>query len=101
MREGSMSRILWVTAAVAIFASVLVGAPAAAPEPPARINFPADWRAEGIFGHGHTFWAGNTATGAIFKGDIRTGQGTVLVNVAGRSAFGVFVDKWHRLWVAG
>jgi hypothetical protein len=96
-----MSRILWVTAAVAIFASVLVGAPAAAPEPPARINFPADWRAEGIFGHGHTFWAGNTATGSIFKGDIRTGQGTVLVNVTGRSAFGVFVDKWHRLWVAG
>ena len=23
------------------------------------------------------------------------------MNVTGRSAFGVFVDKWHRLWVAG
>jgi hypothetical protein len=96
-----MSRLAWVTAAAAIVASVLVGAPAAGSGFPARIDFPPDWRAEGIYGHGHTFWAGNTATGSIFKGDVRTGTGSVLVNVTGRSAFGVFVDKWNRLWVAG
>lgn len=95
-----MSRLAWAAAAVAVLASVLVGASAAGPSP-ARIDFPPNWRAEGIFGHGHTFWAGDTTTGAIYKGDIRTGKGAVLVNVTGRSAFGVFVDKWHRLWVAG
>ncbi len=96
-----MSRLAWATAAVAILASVLVGAPAAGPAFPTRIDFPPNWRAEGIFGHGHTFWAGDTTTGAIYKGDVRTGTGSVLVNVTGRSAFGVFVDKWNRLWVAG
>src|SRR6476469_803918 len=96
-----MSRLATATAAVAILASVLVGAPAAGPAFPTRIDCPPNWRAEGIFGHGHTFWAGDTATGSIYKGDVRTGTGSVLVNVTGRSAFGVFVDKWNRLWVAG
>jgi hypothetical protein len=55
-----------------------------------------------LAGHGHTVYAGDTATGAIFKGDIRTGQGSVLVlGVAGGSAFGVFVDRWNRIWAAG
>jgi hypothetical protein len=96
-----MKRITWLTAAVAVAASLLVAAPSAATEFPTRIDFPANWHAEGIFGHAHTFWAGDTATGSIFKGDVRTGQGSVLVNVTGRSTFGVFVDRWHRLWAAG
>ncbi len=96
-----MIRFAWLTAALAMVASLLVAAPSAAPAFPTRIDFPPNWRAEGVFGHGHTFWAGDTTTGAIYKGDVRTGHGAVLVNVTGRSAFGVFVDKQHRLWVAG
>jgi hypothetical protein len=99
-----MSRLAWVTAAAALVASVLVGVTSAGPEFPARIDFPAGWAAEGIFGQGHTFWAGDTTNGAIFKGDVRTGSGSVLVPAAAtgtKAAFGVFVDKWNRLWVAG
>jgi hypothetical protein len=96
-----MSRLTWAIAAVALAASLLVGATAAGPRFPARIDFPPGWAAEGIFGKGHTFWAGNTQTGSIYKGDVRTGEGSVLVDVAGKSALGVFVDKWDRLWVAG
>jgi hypothetical protein len=98
-----MLRIAWATAALSILATVIVGTiSAASPSFPARIDFPAGWAAEGIFvGDGHTFWAGNTATGSIYKGDLRTGEGSILVNTTGKSAFGVFVDKWNRLWVAG
>jgi hypothetical protein len=96
-----MSRVIRAAAAVALAASVLAGATAAGPEFPARIDFPAGWAAEGIFGKGHTFWAGNTATGSIYRGDILTGEGSVLVDVTGKSALGVFVDNRNRLWVAG
>lgn len=100
-----MSRFLRSTAAFALVATTLVlGATAAGPRPfPDRIDFPDGWRAEGIFaGHGNTFYAGNTADGAIFKGDVRTGEGSVLVEgVTGRSALGLSVDDWNRLWVAG
>ena len=83
---------------------------AASPHFPPRINFPPNpntggvWGAEGIFGKGHTFWAGDTTNGAILKGDVRTGESSILVPAAAqgaKSAFGVFVDHWNRLWVAG
>jgi sugar lactone lactonase YvrE len=98
-----MARFVSTTAAFAVLAAaVVLAAPAAAPFP-ARIDFPDGWRAEGIAaGHGNTFYAGNTATGSVFKGDVRTGEGSVLVpGVTGRSALGLTLDDWNRLWVAG
>ena len=99
-----MHRLVWITAALALIAAALVGAtPAASPNFPARIDFPAGWRAEGIAtGRGHTFYAGDTSNGAIYAGDYRTGRGSVLVpGTTGGSAFGVFADKRNRLFVAG
>jgi hypothetical protein len=106
-----MLRFSRVTGALALAAFVLVAATSAAsPNFPARIDFPpnpntgAAWAAEGIFGQGHTFWAGDTTNGAVYKGDVRTGEGSILVPAAAqgaKSAFGLFVDKWNRLWVAG
>src|SRR5262245_53304337 len=69
-RRVPMFRLAWATAVVALAGSLLVGATAAGPQFPARIDFPAGWAAEGIFGKGHTFWAGNTQTGSIYKGDV-------------------------------
>jgi hypothetical protein len=45
---------------------------------------------------------GSIPTGAVWKGDARTGRGDVLVaGQAGRSAIGIKVDRGNRLFVAG
>jgi hypothetical protein len=104
-------RFGWTTAAAALLAAALVSVTSAAsPHFPARIDFPPNpntggaWGAEGIFGEGHTFWAGDTTNGAVLKGDVKTGESSILVPAAAqgaKAAFGLFVDKWNRLWVAG
>jgi len=104
-----MRRFGWTTAVVVLLAAALVAAtPAASPNFPASISLPAGFATEGIaVGHGHTFYVGSTQTtgvnaGAIYAGDLRTGEGTILVpGVAGRSAYGIFADNCNRLWVAG
>jgi sugar lactone lactonase YvrE len=103
-----MSRFAWAAAAVAIVVSALVVAtPAASPNFPPRVDFPADWRAEGIaVGRGHTFYAGDSTNGAIYAGDLRTGEGSVLVPgflapEPRRSVLGVFVDNRNRIFAAG
>src|SRR5262245_39339191 len=106
-----MARAGWTTFALALLVGALVvSAPAAAPPFPIRIDVPsnpntgAPWAAEGIFGHATTFWAGDTTNGAILKGDVRTGESSILVPPAAqgaKAALGLFVDKWNRLWVAG
>jgi len=98
-----MARFVPTTAALTVLAAALVlAAPAAAPFP-ARIDFPDGWRAEGVAaGNGNTFYAANTADGTILKGDVRTGESSVLVpGVTGRSTLGVTVDGFNRLWAAG
>lgn len=71
---------------------------------PARIDLPNGWAPEGITaGRGTTVFVGSLANGAIWKGDVRTGQGRVLVpGVAGNVAVGVeYEARADRLWVAG
>ena len=55
---------------------------------PAVIQLPTGFQPEGIeIGKGTTFYVGSVATGAIYRGDLRTGQGAILVPAAaGRSA---------------
>jgi hypothetical protein len=106
-----MTRLARTTVALALVAgAIAVGAVSAAPHFPARIDLPpnpnsgAPWAAEGIFGQGHTFYAGDTTNGAVLKGDVRTGESSILVPAAAqgaKAALGVFVDHWNRLWVAG
>ena len=106
-----MTRSGWTTLTLAVLAAALVvSTPAAAPPFPTRIDFPpnpntgAPWAAEGIFGHATTFWAGDNTNGAILKGDVRTGESSILVPAAAqgaKAALGLFVDRWNRLWVAG
>jgi streptogramin lyase len=50
----------------------------------------------------HTFFVGSRATGAIYKGSLRTGEGAELVpGGAGKAATGLKVDRFGRLFVSG
>jgi sugar lactone lactonase YvrE len=70
---------------------------------PERIDLPDGWQPEGIaIGRGHAVYAGSRATGAVWKGDLRTGEGAVLVEAQeGRQATGLEVDRRGRLFVSG
>lgn len=93
-------------AAVAVAATIAVlgGLPAGAgPSFPEVIPLPDGFAPEGIaVGKGTTFFVGSIPTGAVYRGDLRTGEGSVLVpGTAGRQAIGMDVDVRGRLFVAG
>lgn len=71
---------------------------------PEVIELPDGWQPEGIvIGTGTTFYVGSLANGAIYRGDLRTGEGEVLVEgQQGSVSVGLDYDKrtgW--LYVAG
>ncbi|HEX6032565.1 MAG TPA: hypothetical protein VFY90_14120 [Tepidiformaceae bacterium] len=70
---------------------------------PSDIELPTGFQPEGIAaGRGHTFFVGSIPTGAIYKGDLRTGEGAILVpGQAGRAATGLKVDNLNRVFVSG
>ena len=64
---------------VTVAALALAGPVNARPFPEV-VSLPAGWAAEGVAtGTGSTVYAGSLATGAVWKGDLRTGVGGVLV----------------------
>ena len=88
----------------AAFAALLVPLAAAAADPfPAHIDLPNGFRPEGIaIGPPHTFYVGSIPTGAVVRGDLRTGALSTLVPAqSGRAAIGVGIDRRDRLFVAG
>jgi sugar lactone lactonase YvrE len=88
----------WIAVAGAILAAPL-GASSQFPE---RIALDDGFRPEGIaIGRGATFFVGSIPTGAIYRGDLRTGEGEVIIEGAtGRAAIGI---EYRRglLFVAG
>jgi sugar lactone lactonase YvrE len=85
------------------FALCAIAAPAASAKPyPETIPLPNGWQPEGIAtGFGNDFFAGSrSAAGGIFKGNLKTGQGSVLVQ-GGGAATGMKVDNRNRLFVSG
>lgn len=78
-------------------------APPASADPfPEVIPLPDGFAPEGVAaGRGATFFVGSLANGAIYRGDLRTGTGTVLVDSAASEAVGLEVDGRNRVWVAG
>lgn len=95
-----MKRIL-----IAVAASLAVavgGAGAAATKAwPETIRLPDGFQPEGIAVSGTSFYVGSIPTGAIYRGNLRTGQGSVLVaGAAGRQAIGLELRR-GLLFVAG
>jgi sugar lactone lactonase YvrE len=91
-------------AAAILTAAALAGASTAGRQAfPEVIQLPAGFQPEGIeVGRGTTFYVGSRVTGAIYRGDLRTGTGSVLVpGGAGRTATGIELDRRNRLFVAG
>ncbi|MDQ3006940.1 MAG: superoxide dismutase [Chloroflexota bacterium] len=71
---------------------------------PDVIPLPNGFQPEGIApGTGTTFYVGSIPTGAVYRGDLRTGEGDVLVQPqAGRAAIGLkYDDRSGLLFVAG
>jgi sugar lactone lactonase YvrE len=82
--------------------SMMAAAPAQAF--PDVIPLPNGFQPEGIdVGKGSTFYVGSIPTGAIYRGDLRTGEGEILVPAQeGRAAIGLKYDeRTGLLFVAG
>src|ERR687887_1585160 len=100
-----MLRLLWVVATLAAVATMVPAASSAerAATFPEVIQLPRGFQPEGIeVGKGTTFYVGSVANGAIFRGNLRTGTGAILVaGASGKSATGIELDNRNRLFVAG
>jgi sugar lactone lactonase YvrE len=103
-----MLRLVSALAALAALSGIVVGgspgSPGKKPKPfPQVIQLPAGFQPEGIeVGRGTTFYVGSVANGAIFRGNLRTGNGAVFIaGGAGRAATGIELDRRKRLFVAG
>ena len=59
--------------------TLLVAAPAGARPSPDALPLPTGFQPEGIDIRGQSFYVGSIPTGAVFRGDLRTGSGSVLV----------------------
>jgi sugar lactone lactonase YvrE len=74
---------------------------------PEVIPLPDGFQPEGIVISGRTFYVGSIPTGASYRGDLRSGLGSVLVRGGeGRAAIGIDIDRRRlfdhgRLFVAG
>lgn len=88
---------------VVLLAAMVMPAPVSAKAFPEVIQLPVGWQPEGLAtGPGSTFYVGSLATGAIFRGDLRTGEGSVFIPPQGHPALGLKVGwRSHQLFVAG
>jgi len=94
-----MKRVGLVTMCAFVMLVTTAAAKAVFPE---TIPLPDGFRPEGIsIGKGTTFYVGSIPTGAVYSGDLRTGDGAILVpGATGRAAIGVEYER-GLLYVAG
>ena len=88
---------------LALLAALAAPAASAKAPFPDTIPLPNGWQPEGIaVGNGSTFYVGSIPTGAVYRGDLRTGTGSVLVSAmpGARAATGLKYDR-GRLFVSG
>ena len=104
MRRTPRSLATAAAAAATLMGSVLLSPPAdAMPAFPDVISLPNGFQPEGITaGRGNTFFVGSLVDGAIYRGNVRTGKGSVIIpGKKGNVAVGTEFDSHRRLWVAG
>jgi sugar lactone lactonase YvrE len=84
-----------------VIAAAWMGPGVSAGDRPTVIPLPTGFQPEGIATRGHTFFVGSIPTGAIYRGDLRTGEGDVFIpGREGRAAIGLSLER-HMLFVAG
>ena len=94
-----MTRLLLTFMALAAVAATVASAGAGAF--PERIELPDNFEPEGIAIAGDQFYVGSIPTGAVYRGNLRTGEGDIFVQPQdGRASIGMKVDR-GRLFVAG
>jgi sugar lactone lactonase YvrE len=94
-----MTRLLLMLFAITAVAATIASAGGSAF--PEKIELPDNFRPEGIAIDGDRFYVGSIPTGAVYRGSLRTGEGSVFVQPqSGRAAIGMKVDR-GRLFVAG
>lgn len=106
MKKTRTSAVLAAAFAAAIAIAGLAVVPATAHDDRSDIALPNGFAPEDIaVGRHHTFYTGSLATGAIYRGDLRSGDGAVLVPGGTPPSVGLFFDKrsshQDRLWAAG
>jgi sugar lactone lactonase YvrE len=103
-RTRISTRILPILIAAILLLTTASSPVFAQPVFPPVIPLPDGFQPEGIVvGSGTTFYVGSIPTGAIYQGDLRTGEGAVLVPAQdGRAAIGLDYDaRSGYLFVAG
>lgn len=100
-----MRRLIALLAGLALVATAVTAAAAQGNGAyPAIVPLPTGFQPEGVaVGRGHDVYAGGLLSGAVWKGDLRTGEGGILVpGGAGRMSVGMLVDdRTGNLFVAG
>lgn len=96
----------WIIPSLVVIALLIAAVPglASAGAFPKIISLPDGFRPEGIaLGKGSEFFAGSLANGAIYKGDLRTGEGGILYpGASGEVSVGMsFDERSGYLFVAG
>jgi sugar lactone lactonase YvrE len=100
MKRTALLLVIVAAATVAVGGSGTAVAKNAFPE---TVRLPDGFQPEGIAIHGNTFYVGSIPTGAVVRGNLRTGQvGPLVPGVTdgSKAAIGLKVDR-GRLWVAG
>ena len=108
--SAATAALLVAGATVSAVAAPAIAAPTVAAGPSgagarhaAAVPLPVGFRPEGVASYGRVFFSGSVADGRIWRGDLRTGRGGVLVPAApGRSLRGMQVDRrTGLLWTTG
>jgi sugar lactone lactonase YvrE len=97
----SILRLVFVALLSVALSGSLVSAADAKPFPD-RIELPTGFQPEGItIGPRSTAYFGSLANGAIYAANLRTGEGSVIIDGEGVPAVGLKIDNRRRLFVAG
>jgi len=92
-----MRRTIVLLTILIILLTILAPAALAAPDQafPKILPLPDGFAPEGVaVGRGTTFYVGSLAGGAVYRGDLRTGEGDVFVQPkGGRAIAGIYVDQ--------
>ena len=84
---------------LSIFIVSVLSTPAMANPWPSSVPIPNDFQPEGIaVGEGSTFYVGSLRDGDVYRGDLRSGEGDVFIDVDDRVAVGMRVDE-ARDWL--